>query len=170
MKLFYRPNGYYENLFLIDWVDIKKRGYDYVLVDADNTLFSHGKTSVDHKVFEFIRKVENLGLELILCSNAKLPRAKKIAESLQIDFVDSCRKPLPNKINTFLQEKKYDKEKVLIVGDQVFTDILLAKYLGISSILLKPLSFDEPLYIRVKRFFEKIYFNLADVKNFYDFD
>ena len=48
------------------------------------------------------------------------------------------------------------KEKVLFVGDQIFTDILGARRAGIYSILVQPIHPKEEIQIVLKRKLEKI--------------
>ena len=48
------------------------------------------------------------------------------------------------------------KEKVLFIGDQIFTDILGAHMAGIYSILVQPIHPKEEIQIVFKRKLEKI--------------
>ena len=49
-----------------------------------------------------------------------------------------------------------EKDQVLFVGDQIFTDVLGAKLAGIYSILVQPIHPKEEIQIVFKRKLEKI--------------
>ena len=49
-----------------------------------------------------------------------------------------------------------EKEQVVFVGDQIFTDVLGAKLAGIFSILVQPIHPKEEIQIVLKRYLEKI--------------
>ena len=54
----------------------------------------------------------------------------------------------------FVIAKKILGEKyknILVVGDQVFTDVIGANLFGMKSILLDPVTLDEPTTVRFKR-------------------
>jgi len=58
------------------------------------------------------------------------------------------------------------KDEVVMVGDQIFTDVLGANKFGIKSILVNPISKKEGIFTLVKRPFEKIVLNkLKEEKN-----
>ena len=48
------------------------------------------------------------------------------------------------------------KEEVIMIGDQVFTDVLGANRFGIKSILVNPINKKEGPFTLIKRPFEKI--------------
>ena len=47
------------------------------------------------------------------------------------------------------------KENMLMIGDQLFTDIWGGNRFGIKTILVKPISSNEGIHIKMKRPFER---------------
>ena len=44
-----------------------------------------------------------------------------------------------------------NRHNTVFIGDQIFTDVFGANRLGIASVLLKPISYKEPVNITLKR-------------------
>ncbi len=164
-----KPDAYYRKIENIPWNSYIEVGITHILVDADNTLFCHGRYMADEDSIEIVRNIQKKGLKLILCSNAKKDRAKKIAETLGIDYIASCKKPSPDKINMFIKNNGLSNDEIIIVGDQYFTDVLAGKYAKIRTVLLKPRSKSEPWYICIKRIFEVILYFFMGLREFYDY-
>lgn len=53
--------------------------------------------------------------------------------NLNIDgYVYDARKPSPKKLKSFIEERKLDKNKTVMVGDQLFTDKQVAENAKLS--------------------------------------
>ena len=132
---------------------LRKLKIKLILADIDNTLVEHGLSNVSMDVEEWINKIKRQGIELVLVSNNNKNRVEKFARKVDLDYIAKAQKPLPFKINNMLRH--YNKNEILFIGDQIFTDIIFANLLGIKSILLEPINKNEPKSIRFKRMLEK---------------
>jgi len=47
------------------------------------------------------------------------------------------------------------KEALVVVGDQIYTDILGANLFGVKSIYVKPMELEKTAFFKFKRFMEK---------------
>lgn len=124
-----------------------------VLVDIDNTLVEHGFDSISVQVNHWLDIVRRQGIRLILVSNNSEERVRKFANNVNLTYISKANKPLPFKVAEKL--KGYDKNEILFIGDQIFTDIVFANLLGIRSILLEPINENEPKNIKLKRVLER---------------
>ena len=67
-----------------------------------------------------------------------------------------ARKPSTKAMAMALNIMDVKKEETVLVGDQLFTDVLGANRFGIKSILVNPLSKKEGIYTSIKRPFERM--------------
>ena len=122
------------NLYSLVSLNIK-----YILCDLDNTLVPHYQIFPNESAIKFINECEKLNLKVIIISNNFKKRVKKFAELANIDkYYSSCFKPFTFKIKKILAENKINKKEVIIIGDQVITDILIGNILNIKNILVNP--------------------------------
>lgn len=126
-----------------------------ILLDVDNTLASHGSQEPFKGVIEWSYKIREQNIKIIIISNNFKNRVAPFAKKFNLPFVSLALKPSPL---GFLRAKKFlhcKPENTVVVGDQVFTDILGANLAHMKSILLTPKSEKETLGIYIRRKLEK---------------
>ncbi len=141
---------------------LKSMGVSALLLDVDNTLSTHHGTVLVEGLMEWIEKINNSGIELLILSNSKNGRVKPFAEGLGLPFVSLGLKPLPFGFIKALRRLKIKKGKVALAGDQIFTDVLGARLMGIKVILLEPIKLEDGFSFKLRRKGEaklKAYYN-----------
>ncbi|MDO5733184.1 MAG: YqeG family HAD IIIA-type phosphatase [Eubacteriales bacterium] len=146
--------AYFNRLSDIPLDELKRRNYRYCLIDVDNSLLAHGQHEASDEARGLCSRMMAAGFDLTLVSNARSERAASLAASFDLPYISEANKPSAKKILAFLEAHQYPKSETLMIGDQIFTDVWVAKRAGISAILLEPLNRSEPWYIRLKRFLE----------------
>ena len=148
-EIFY-PYEYVESVFSIDYKKLIKLGYKGLIFDIDNTLVHHGEDST-REVDELFKEIQNMGLKTVILSNNSERRVKKFLENIDSLYIFDAQKP--KKINYLksIDMLELNKNEVVVVGDQIFTDIFGANRSGISSILVKYLRKSESEKIGKKR-------------------
>ena len=127
-----------------------------LVLDADNTMSAHGSQIPFDGVPEWSRELTDAGYKLVVVSNNYEKRVAPFAAQFDLPYIHFACKPSPF---GYLRAKKKAGVKVrdcLVVGDQIFTDILGANLCGMQSILLDPLAPDPAATVRFKRKLEKI--------------
>ena len=105
---------------------------------------------------------------MCIFSNSPKFRTKIFTSELKIDGISSAGKPYTWKLRRFLKNNGYDKSEVAIIGDQLMTDIKVGNKVGITTILVNPVSERDFLFTRFNRFFEeKKMAKLTDKKLFH---
>jgi predicted HAD superfamily phosphohydrolase YqeG len=56
-----------------------------------------------------------------------------------VDYLAKTGKPFKDKLLIFLKQKGYPKDKAIVIGDQLLTDVWLANRLGIKSLFTEKL-------------------------------
>jgi hypothetical protein len=69
--------------------------------------------------------------------------------------VFSARKPLGRAFKTAAKEMGLKKEEVVVIGDQVLTDVLGGNYAGFYTILVVPIVETDGKITRINRKFER---------------
>ena len=75
-------------------------------------------------------------------NNPSRKRIKNIADQLDIEFTYSGGKPSKKKLNKVLDIIPYSANEIAIIGDRVFTDILVGNRLGMYTILVDSVDSD----------------------------
>lgn len=148
------PDEITASVYDLDWEAFSKK-YKGVIFDIDNTLVPHGAPA-DEKAIRLFQRLQGLGMKTLLVSNNKEARVSAFAAPLGTDYVYKAGKPKKAGYERALRKLGMRPERILFLGDQVFTDVWGANRAGMHTILTEPVdpSTDE-IQIVVKRWFEK---------------
>ena len=149
------PTALADSFYEIDVKALKAAGIKVILSDLDNTLVPYGSDSPITRPSELVKKLSENGIQLIICSNGLGKRVRHYAELLGVEAAYFMRKPLAGPLKRLLKEKGLDKKEVILIGDQIQTDVRAGNGAGIRVILTKPLAEYEPIWTKVNRLFEK---------------
>ena len=129
---------YVKDVFQIDLVKLKNEGKRVIFTDLDNTLVGAAVKTPTPEIIEFLNQANELGFEVIIVSNNNEERVSYFAKDLSIKAAHhKALKPLKLKLRRIL--KQYDRTQVIMIGDQLMTDVLVAKRLGLYTILVEPI-------------------------------
>ncbi len=128
-----------------------------LLLDIDCTVKPYRARAVPPEVLGWIEELRRYGLGLILVSNGRKGRVLPIARQMALPCIAPAWKPLPFALWRAAQSLKMPRECLAMVGDQIFTDILAARWAGTKGILVRPLlPEEEPWWTRWKRPLERL--------------
>ena len=154
MNLF-MPTFYYESIIDIDVRFFKSNDVECILLDIDDTISPHD-LPVLIPGFEFwLKNILENDIKIVLVSNNYKNRVQFIAKRLNLPFIYSSFKPSPLGIIRALKIVSVNKSKSVLIGDQIFTDVLGANIYGIKSILVDPVSNKRGFISGFKRWLEK---------------
>lgn len=151
----YIPYATSKNIFDIEpdfYVDI---GIKNLIIDLDNTLDCYKSDIPSIEVKEYINKLLNKNLNLIIISNNTKKRVSKYANALNIKYISSACKPFRFKIKRYLKNNNLVYKQTILIGDQLLTDIKVANKLHIKSIFVEKLVESDQWTTRFNRFFER---------------
>lgn len=147
LKIF-KPDQIVKDIHEIDFTSLRKAGKKALLLDIDDTLIPRNVNTISPMVFEWIVARKEEGFKLCLASNSRHPlRVKYIGETLGLPAMSLGFKPLPFAFWKALELLKARPEESIMVGDQLFMDILGANLLKIHSIFVKHLT-EETFLLR----------------------
>lgn len=138
-KLFY-PDQYCESVFTIDFDKLFELGYKGIIFDIDNTLVPHGKDSTE-EVDNLFAKIHDIGFKTLLLSNNDEQRVKRFIKNIDTLYVCDAKKPKKDGYFNAINKLELPKEKIICIGDQLFTDVFGANRVGLHSLLVKYIGF-----------------------------
>ncbi len=157
MSLIFKPNFIFDNITDITPEFLKENSIKGLLVDVDNTLtIAHANPTLKSGVSEWLLKMQESGIGVIILSNAKEKRIKPFAEKIGLRYLAMSLKPLPFNYLKGAQALNIKKEETAIVGDQIFTDILGGNLAGVKTILVTDITPEDKLSFKIRRRLEKI--------------
>ena len=136
---------------------LKDLGFDSIILDLDNTLVSWKTKAITEDVKNWIKKAQSLGFKLCIVSNCLLRgRVKFFSDLLNIPFVFRAIKPRKKAFVDALKILDTVPDKTVVIGDQVFTDVLGGNRMGFLTILVVPVDKREFYITILQRTMEKI--------------
>ena len=157
------PDYVFKTIYDIPLKQLYDDGIRLILTDLDNTLISYAETLPHEKLFEWKKQIEEMGFEFILVSNSRKDRVDTFAKAFNIPYQKFSTKPLKRGIKRAIKKiatKKYEKEQVLLIGDQLMTDILGAKRCKIKAGLIFPVDRSTDIKsTRLNRKMEQFFLN-----------
>jgi len=152
-----RPKVYVESICNIDLKKLKKtKKIKGIIVDLDNTLVAWGKNEIDHKIIDWVEEAKKLGLKICIVSNTNSKRVAEFAKIFNIPYHSKYFKPFSIAFNNGLKILDTKKSETVVIGDQIFTDILGGNRLKLLTILVVPIVKKDSIGTFLHRNFEKI--------------
>jgi len=135
------PKMYQKDIFSIDYKKIKDKGYKLIIFDLDNTIGSIKEEICNQKTADFINKLTN-DFKVVVVSNSFKARVRKFCSNLNCDFFAFSLKPSTRNIRKVKRKYNVSYKEMIIIGDQIITDILGGNRLGLLTILVDPINVD----------------------------
>jgi HAD superfamily phosphatase (TIGR01668 family) len=150
------PNLIVDSLYDIKTQSLQARGISGIIFDLDNTIVPWGTKDLCSEMVDWIQALKQNGFKICLLSNNTSKRVEDIAKMLDIPFVSKAFKPFKNGFRQAASAMQLPGEKVAVIGDQLFTDVLGGNRLGMFTVWVKPLSTKEFVGTKITRQVEKM--------------
>lgn len=136
----------------IDVDELKRQGIRCVLVDRDNTLVPRDSEVAPPEVHEWLARLRKAGMAVCMVSNNFHTNAVcKSAEELDCMVVHHAMKPSPIAVRHALGMVGVPREQAILVGDQLFTDVMAGNLAGVRTILVRPQCMEDLWYTQLFR-------------------
>lgn len=145
------PNLCLASLVDVDLARLQKQGYKGIILDIDNTVLPWAGEDIDGPVLAWVQKAKAKGFQLCLTSNAFRERAERIAGVLEIPVIAGAIKPRKKPFRQALKLLGTTAAETVVIGDQLFTDVLGGNRMDLYTILLEPLATKEMAATRLVR-------------------
>jgi uncharacterized protein len=149
------PNEYVKSILDIDPVKLQKMGIKGIITDLDNTLVEWDRPQATPKVIDWFKRMESSGIKVTIISNNNELRVKAFSDPLQIPFIFRARKPLTTAFYKAAKQMNLKKEEIVVIGDQLLTDVLGGNRGGFQTILVVPVAQTDGWATKFNRFVER---------------
>ncbi|BCK42749.1 YqeG family HAD IIIA-type phosphatase [Streptococcus suis] len=151
----YMPDFALEKAYDVTVESLKKHGIKVVFVDLDNTLIAWNNPDGTPEMRQWLHDLQDAGIPVVVVSNNKYERVKRAVEKFGIEFEAFALKPFTFGINRALKRFDVQPYEVIMIGDQLMTDIRAAKRAGLKSVLVKPLIQTDSINTQINRWRER---------------
>ncbi|HFR3933875.1 TPA: YqeG family HAD IIIA-type phosphatase [Streptococcus suis] len=151
----YMPDFALEKAYDVTVESLKKHGIKVVFVDLDNTLIAWNNPDGTPEMRQWLHDLQDAGIPVVVVSNNKYERVKRAVEKFGIEFEAFALKPFTFGINRALKRFDVQPYEVIMIGDQLMTDIRAAKRAGLKSVLVKPLLKTDSINTQINRWRER---------------
>ncbi len=155
MLRFVTPHLRLDSVLELDAGLVRSLGLSGLLLDVDCTLKDHGAEAFPAAVLAWAGRLRADGVRMCLLSNGRSGRIGALARTLGVPFVAKAYKPLPFGCRAALRALGLDAARAALVGDQLFADVLAGRLAGLTTVLVRPTSPEEPWFTRLKRPLER---------------
>lgn len=153
---YFCPDAYADSITDIDPEKLVRKGINTVLLDLDNTLLSWRSYDVASGVVAWLKEAERAGFKRHIVSNSLPRRVSRLCGELGIPGLSSAVKPRRKVFLEALRVLGSKPEESVIIGDQLFTDVLGGKRTGLLTILVSPVDPHEFFTTKILRVPEKL--------------
>lgn len=151
-----KPNWFADRIYDINPNTLISNGIKNIFFDLDNTLIPYYEELPYEETKKFVSYLKDKGLNIYVISNNHLGRVEKFSKELGCKFSYMSYKPLTFKLKKFIKKEKLNKNEIIIIGDQLLTDIICSKLLKIKSCLVTPACQGDLKKTKLNRFIDNI--------------
>ena len=152
----FKPTWMVKTIYAVSPDQLRACGIRAVFSDLDNTLIAWNNPDGTPELRQWMTALKEAGIPLIMISNNSKDWVAKATKNLDLPFVSRSLKPLSFGIERARTKLGLKKSEVVMVGDQLMTDMLAANEAGVRSILVQPLLNTDKWDTRINRFFERL--------------
>ena len=129
-------------IYAISQSDLQKKGIHSLLLDVDGTLVNRKSNMIPKSVKNWIRESKKLFSLYLISNNPSKKRIAKIAKELNLKYKYNASKPGKKVTLSVIKEIGREPKNLAIIGDRIFTDIIVGNRCNINTILVKRLNRD----------------------------
>lgn len=150
-----RPAEYHKSIFAIDLDKLYAGGYRAIMLDLDNTLVKWNDPDPTPGLMEWLARVQQKGFAACIVSNNSGPRVSEFAAKVGIPFISKAIKPRRKGFREAMDLLGVRPEQTVVIGDQIFTDVLGGNRSGAHTILVVPIDPRELFFTQMVRKVER---------------
>ncbi|WP_134700101.1 YqeG family HAD IIIA-type phosphatase [Ammoniphilus sp. YIM 78166] len=150
------PNLHMNSIYDINFQSLKEKGIKGIITDLDNTLIEWDRPNATPELMEWLERLKQEGFRVIVVSNNNRIRVSAFADPLGIPFIHAAKKPTRSPFREAIGMLELKPEEVVVIGDQMFTDVLGGNRLGLYTILVVPVAQTDGFFTRFNRQLERL--------------
>ena len=129
-------------IYKISQSELQNKGINSLLLDVDGTLVNRKSNIIPKAVKNWIIESKKLFSLYLISNNPSKKRISKIAKELNLRYKYNASKPRKKVTLHAINEIGREPKTIAIIGDRIFTDIIVGNRCDIKTILVKRLNRD----------------------------
>lgn len=130
-----------------------ENGIKLMLLDFDNTVVPYTIITPTEDFNVWLKETRQAGVTVAVVSNSHSERVQNFCREREIPCTIRAKKPSPKGILEAMEKLGFSPAETAMAGDQTFTDILAGNLAGVTSVLVYPILFSNPLF-RIRYYLE----------------
>ena len=156
MSLF-TPTKRHARISDIDLDELERQGVRCVLVDRDNTCVPRDTGKAPVEVLAWLEDARSRGMSTcVVSNNFHTDQVEASARELGCACVHHAMKPAPFAVRRALGIVGARPGEAVLVGDQLFTDVVAGNLAGVRTVLVEPQSTKDLWYTHILRAIERL--------------
>ncbi|SFL65525.1 hypothetical protein SAMN04488054_103144 [Salibacterium qingdaonense] len=152
----FMPNEYLPSVFDLNLEDLSERRIKGIITDLDNTLVEWDRPEATPELLDWMYFVKQQGFHVTIVSNNSRERVSSFSEPTGIQFIHSAKKPMGHAFRKACRNMGLKKSEVVVIGDQVLTDVFGGNRAGFYTVLVVPVSKNDGLWTKINRGVERL--------------
>ncbi len=149
------PFAHASSIYEIDPEFFKRNGVKTLFIDLDNTLDSYKAKTPLEKTINYVNSLKAIDITPVIISNNRPERVCEYADALGVEYLASARKPFSKRIKRELEKRNLKPEDVMLVGDQMMTDVQAARGAKIRVVLTEKVVKEDQWTTHINRVFDR---------------
>lgn len=146
-----QPDHHFDYVAQITPEWLLTHGLRGVLVDADDTLVPGDNSPIAVDAIAWVTALQRAGITVAILSNGTPARVSALGERLSVATFALSGKPFPSAFQRALKAIDRKPNETVMIGDQLFTDVMGARWSGLCAILVTPLTRGRHAHTRAIR-------------------
>ena len=118
---------------------LQEQNIEGLILDVDETLVPFKQKETSQELQQWINQIRQTTPIWLVSNNISHARIGNIARSVDLPFISAAKKPSRRKLREAAEAMNLPVEKVAMVGDRLFTDVLAGNRLGMFTVLVEPM-------------------------------
>lgn len=152
---YFLPDEHVNNIFDIRPEELKKKGIKGLITDLDNTLVAWNEPQMTPELVQWFAALRKSGIEAMILSNNSEHRVKAFSAPAQIPYIYRANKPLSYGFRRAMKRMNLTRDELVVVGDQIMTDVWGANKVGLHTILVAPIASSDAWTTKFNRRIER---------------
>ena len=149
------PFAHAQSIYEIEIDFFVRNGVKTLFVDLDNTLDSYKATEPKERTINLVKSLRDAGITPVIISNNKARRVCVYADKLGVEYLASARKPFSKKLKQEIARRGLTNDDVMLVGDQMMTDVLAAHGAKIRVVLTEKVVKEDQWTTHINRLMDR---------------
>ena len=130
-------------------------GVKGIVLDVDNTLEPYENPTPGDHVVAWLNNLKENGISAAIVSNNGSERIDLFNKKLSLPAYSKAGKPFAKNVKRAMRDIGTNNRNTILMGDQVFTDVLAAHNAGVRAILIPPINDKTDFLTKLKRCLER---------------